>query len=209
LIKDAKNPSDFEEAAKEFGRAVRAAPWWADGYINEGVALEKAGKFSDAIRSLKFYLLAAPAAPDADKIKDQIYALEVRQEKAAQEKAAKDAVAQRQREEQLREQRWLDSINGARFTVQLGPWPKSSMRFIRTIDIKGREVIFGEIAYYGSDVQYNVPSGTWMEDGRATLRGREFDRPGKEVGRGTISEDGNSVVIQWSSGSSFTYRRQR
>lgn len=116
-----------------------------------------------------------------------------------------DAIAQLQREEQLREQRWLDSINGARFTVQLAPWPSSSMRFIRTINIKGREIIFGEIAYYGSDVQYNVSSGVWEGESRtAVLRGREFDRPGKEVGRGTMSEDGNSVVIQWPSGSSFT-----
>ena len=206
-INEAKNPSDLEEAAKEFARAVRVAPWWADGYINHGVALEKAGKFSEAIRSLKLYLLAAPAAPDADKVKGQIYALEVRQEKAAQEKAARDDVAQRQREEQLRAQRWLDSINGARFTFQDGPWPGSSMRFVHTIDIRGQQVVVGQIAYYGSDVQFTYPSGVWHETKRATLlQGREYVDP--DGYRGTISEDGNSVHVVQKRGS-ITYRRQR
>lgn len=99
-IKEAKNPSDFEEAAKEFAKAVRVAPWWADGYINQGVALEKAGKFSEAIRSLKLYLLAAPAALDADKVKEQIYALEVRGEKAQKEVIAKKEEQDRKRREE-------------------------------------------------------------------------------------------------------------
>jgi len=99
-IKEAKNSSDFEEAAKEFGKALRVAPWWADGYINQAVALEKAGKFDGAIRSLKLYLLAAPAAPDAEKVKEQIYVLEVRQEKAQKETATRKEEQERKRREE-------------------------------------------------------------------------------------------------------------
>jgi tetratricopeptide (TPR) repeat protein len=88
-IKEAKSPADFDEAANEFGKALRVAPWWADGYFNQGVALEKAGKYNEAIRSLKFYLFSAPGAPDAEKIKEQIYALEYRQEKTGKEAATK------------------------------------------------------------------------------------------------------------------------
>lgn len=98
-IKEAKSPADFDEAAKEFGKALRVAPWWADGYVNHGVALEKAGKYTEAIHSLKFYLLAAPAAPDADKIKEQIYALEYRQERAGKEAIAKREEQERKRRE--------------------------------------------------------------------------------------------------------------
>lgn len=113
-IKEAKNPSDFEEAAKEFAKAVRVAPWWADWYINQGVALEKAGKFSDAIRSLKLYLLAAPAASDADKVKEQIYALEVRQEKAGKEAAQQQQAAVEKRN------RWLQQLPGRWLRVKNG-----------------------------------------------------------------------------------------
>ena len=80
---------DFAEAAKEFSKVVRIAPWWADGYYNLAVAQEKAGQLNEAIRSLKLYLLAASASPDAEKIKRQIYALEYRQEKAAKEASTK------------------------------------------------------------------------------------------------------------------------
>jgi hypothetical protein len=102
-VKEAKSPSDFDEAAKEFGKALRVAPWWADGYINQGVALEKARKFSDAARALKLYLLAAPNAPDAQNVRDQIYALELREEKAQKESvAAREEQERKRREEEAR-----------------------------------------------------------------------------------------------------------
>lgn len=206
-MQDAKNEADVTEAIKEFAKALRIAPWWADGYINNGVALEKAGRYSDAVQSLKMYLLASPSAPDAGKVKDQVYMLEVRQEKAAQEKAAKDAVAQQQREKQIQAQRWLDGINGARFVFQAGPWGSSSMRFIHTFDVRSTEIVIGQIAYYGSDVQFNYPSGTWVEIERAKLQGREFVN--RQGDRGTISEDGNTVhVVQTRGGPIITYRRQ-
>jgi tetratricopeptide (TPR) repeat protein len=113
-IKEAKSPSDFDEAAKEFGKALRTAPWWADGYVNQAVALEKAGKFSEAIRSLKFYLLAAPAARDTDKIKEQIYALEYRQKKAG-----KEAVAKREEQERKRREEQAKASDPARLA---GDW---------------------------------------------------------------------------------------
>ncbi len=113
-VKEAKSPSDFDEAAKEFGKALRVAPWWADGYINQGVSLEKAGKFNEAIRSLKLYLLAAPRASDADKVKDQIYTLELRQEKAQ-----RDAVAAREEQERKRREEEAKASDPARLA---GEW---------------------------------------------------------------------------------------
>ena len=95
-IKEAKSSSDFQEAAKEFVKALRIAPWWADGYFNLGLAQEKAGQLNEAIRSLRLYLLAAPNAQDARHVQDQIYALEYRQEKVRKEKMEK-----REREKQI------------------------------------------------------------------------------------------------------------
>jgi tetratricopeptide (TPR) repeat protein len=151
-IKEAKNPSDFDEAAKEFGSALRIAPWWADGYINQAVALEKAGRFSRAILSLRLYLLAAPAAPDAEKVKEQIYALEVRQEKAA-----RDAVAERQKEEQQRLVRQREEE--ARTSIQglAGTWVTSEPPLYRyAITVRGSsiEIVLNE--------QYNPVRNEWL-----------------------------------------------
>ena len=117
-IKEARTPADFDEAAKEFGRAARSAPWWADAYFNQGIANEKAGKYGDAIRSLKLYLLAAPRAQDADKVKEQIYALEYRQEKVR-----KDAVAaQEEQDRKRKEQEAKASEEQAKYGHWLGDW---------------------------------------------------------------------------------------
>lgn len=99
-VKEAKSQADYVDAAREFNRALRLAPWWAESYFNLAVAQEKAGQFTEAVRSLKLYLLAAPKAPDADKIKDQIYALEYRQERARKEE--QERAEETRRREQAR-----------------------------------------------------------------------------------------------------------
>ncbi len=153
-IKEAKSPSDFEDAAKEFARAVRVAPWWADGYINQGVSLEKAGKYNEAIRSLKLYLLAAPAAPDADKIKDQIYTLELRQEKAQ-----RDAVAARDEQERKRREEEAKVSDPARIAGEWCGLVDGDLRCMGTqITVKGTHF---EIVTSGS---YERFSGTIQGD---------------------------------------------
>ena len=159
-IKEAKSPSDFDEAAKEFGRALRVAPWWADGYINQGVALEKAGKFTEAARALKFYLLAAPNAPDAQNVRDQIYALEYRQEKAQKETVAKTEEQERKRlEEEAKKARtsslagyWRDvvgsrylfKVDGNSFTVTrvMGCWRPPSQEWGACPDLRPDNTLF-------------------------------------------------------------------
>lgn len=117
-IKDAKSAVDFAEASKEFGEALRVAPWWADGYFNQGVALEKAGKYSQAARALKFYLLAAPNAPDVQNVRDQIYALEYRHEKAS-----KDAIARKDEEDRKRREEEAKALDISRLA---GTWCASN-----------------------------------------------------------------------------------
>lgn len=99
-VREAKSQADYVEAAGEFNRALKLAPWWAESYFNLAVAQGKAGQFNEATRSLKLYLLAAPNAPDAEKVKDQIYALEYRQERAR--KDAQDKADETRRQEQAR-----------------------------------------------------------------------------------------------------------
>jgi len=66
-----------KKAIAEFEAATNAAPWIALAYYNLGVVQEKAGMYTEAIQSLKFYLLAAPDAKNARDVKNKIYALEV------------------------------------------------------------------------------------------------------------------------------------
>ena len=72
-FKAAKSPEDARDAVAEFEKATLAAPWLADAYNNLGVAQDKAGLYAEAIQSLKWYLLAAPNASDAEAKQALIY----------------------------------------------------------------------------------------------------------------------------------------
>jgi tetratricopeptide (TPR) repeat protein len=76
-VETAKKKSDFMNAANEFREALHIAPWFADGYYNLGVVLDKAGKYDEAILNLKLYLVGVPNARDAKKL---IYKIEYRKE---------------------------------------------------------------------------------------------------------------------------------
>ena len=83
--KEAKTSADFENAVREFRKALRLAPWWADAYLNLAIAQEGAGKYADAAKSLEFFLLAAPNDPEAKRLRNKIYELEYKA-KTAQKK---------------------------------------------------------------------------------------------------------------------------
>jgi tetratricopeptide (TPR) repeat protein len=80
-MKDAKEVSDYKSAIDAFEKALYNAPWWGDAYYNLGVAFEAAGRYDDAMESMKLYLLTNPATAAEDK--KRIYAIEAKQEKAA------------------------------------------------------------------------------------------------------------------------------
>lgn len=79
-VEMAKSAGDYALAAKEFEQAARLAPDWADAYYSLGMVQEKAGKYSDAVTSLRQYLRLTPNTPDAQKIREQIYKLEYKAE---------------------------------------------------------------------------------------------------------------------------------
>ncbi len=93
--KSAKDKRGYERAAKEFDKALLAAPWLADGYYNLGLVHDKAGRYEAAIRSFRLYLLAAPEAPDRKEVKSLIYEIEYRQEEAGRVK--KETAKQRKK----------------------------------------------------------------------------------------------------------------
>ena len=83
FVEAAKDKDGFLRAAREFQSAANAAPWLADAYYNLGVVQDKAVLHKKAIKSLNFYLLAAPDATDGRSVRNLIYKIEARQEEAS------------------------------------------------------------------------------------------------------------------------------
>lgn len=106
-VEIAKDPEDFKKAAEEFQKALRLAPWLANGYFNLGIVQDKAGQYAEAIRSFKLYLLAAPSTPDADEVRTKIAGLEYKierqraKERAAREKQEAEESAERDLRQKL------------------------------------------------------------------------------------------------------------
>lgn len=81
-VETAKSTEAFKDAIKEFEQAIKLAPDWPAPYYNLGLAQEKAGKYSDAITSLKQYLRLAPNASDAETVKTLINKLEYKRDRS-------------------------------------------------------------------------------------------------------------------------------
>jgi tetratricopeptide (TPR) repeat protein len=89
-VEMAKSPDDYAAAIKEFTQAAALAPDWPDVYYNLGLVQEKAGKYRDAITSLKQYRRLAPNASDAQIVQSLIYKLEFKAEQEITEEVALD-----------------------------------------------------------------------------------------------------------------------
>jgi formylglycine-generating enzyme required for sulfatase activity len=83
-LKVAATPIDYKAAAGTLRKALRQAPWLAEGYQALADAEEKAGNYSDAISNLKYYSLANPQASDATQVQSKIADLQQLQLKAQQ-----------------------------------------------------------------------------------------------------------------------------
>jgi len=89
-VEVAKTPEDYEQAIEEFRKAQALAPDWADVYYNLGLIQEKAGKYRDAVTTLKQYLRLAPNAEDTATVKSLITKLEYKAEQEVTKEVALD-----------------------------------------------------------------------------------------------------------------------
>jgi ankyrin repeat protein len=87
IFTNASSPDDLKAAAAAYADASVLAPWVADYYYNEGLALETAKQYDDAIHVLNFYLIAAPSASDANDVRGRIEGIKYEKEKAANQTA--------------------------------------------------------------------------------------------------------------------------
>jgi len=198
-FKGAKEARDFQEAAEEFKKALLYAPWLAEGYYNLGVIQDKAGQYDDAMKNLKFYLIAAPKAPDAEKVKELVYEIEYRKEKVAKDKdlaarkAAEDSRAQ-QEAAARKQAEFLSRINGARYVYYF--WANRSdtgarTQYVITLDVRGDTVTQGQGLANGQD--WFTTGAIYKIDGRTLLffiNGKPYPQ-----GNGVITDDGSSISI--------------
>jgi tetratricopeptide (TPR) repeat protein len=84
LLTAATSRNDYLQAAREFERALLAAPWWGDIYYNLALAQDGADEPTAAVANLRLFLLTGPEASLARQTRDQLYALEARAERAVQ-----------------------------------------------------------------------------------------------------------------------------
>jgi tetratricopeptide (TPR) repeat protein len=208
-FKGAKEARDFQDAADEFKKALLYAPWLAEGYYNLGVIQDKAGQYDDAMRNLKFYLIAAPKAPDAEKVKELVYEIEYRKEKAAKDKeaasrkAAEDSRAQ-QESAARKQQEFLNRINGARYVYYF--WANRSdtgarTQYVITLDVRGDTMTQGQGLADGRD--WSQDPILFKLDGRKLrcfINGRALPE-----NDGVISDDGSTITV----GHGAVYKRVR
>jgi tetratricopeptide (TPR) repeat protein len=198
-FKGAKEARDFQDAADEFNKALLYAPWLAEGYYNLGVIQDKAGLHAEAMQNLKFYLLAAPKASDAEKVKELIYEIEYRKEKAVKDKeatarkASEDIRAQ-QESAAKKQQEFLNKINGARYAHYF--WANRSdtgarTQYVLTLDVRGDTISQGQGLANGQD--WFLTGAIYKIDGRTLLlfiNGKAYPQ-----GNGVITDDGSTINI--------------
>ncbi len=80
LIRSARIAPDYKYAIDAYKEALFEAPWWGDAYYNLGIAFALAGRDSDAVESLKLYLLTRPIESDRALAQKKIDELEGKKE---------------------------------------------------------------------------------------------------------------------------------
>lgn len=73
MAEQAVQQKRLTEAVNSYVMAVRAAPWWPDGYYNLALLNAELKNYEESVRMMKRYLALEPDAPDARAAQDQVY----------------------------------------------------------------------------------------------------------------------------------------
>jgi hypothetical protein len=88
-LENGKTVPDFAAGAAAFGQAALLAPWVPDFYFNQGVLLERAERYAEAIKAFRWFVMAAPGGDDRSDVLVRIGRLEAMAEKREQESGGK------------------------------------------------------------------------------------------------------------------------
>jgi len=192
-FKNAKSPADFFDAAREYEKAIAAAPWVAGYYADLCTIYEKAEKYAEAKKSCEFFLASSPSAQDASDVRKRIAGLEFAIEKTAKQK--------NQGEEFLRK------LDGAKFVRRGhdnftgGGWSDWMMIY----EVRGNKIFHGTMFTAHDQPDAYRPTGVMHWSDEYLINGHEFTIPkndqycrnmrqycSDEIQ--TISEDGNKIT---------------
>jgi hypothetical protein len=188
---------EYNSAVSEMQEAVKLAPWWADGYYNLGLMQEGAEKYSDAIDSLKLYLLAAPKSPEAKAVQAKIYELQAEKEEADKTK-------------QL-EGDWVVTEGGSHYRItidgnkimikQQGGSMQGNPGWV---GISEGIILHGLKRGYALDGTVSNPGVKWSHTSPAA----NYETPSEIVPfSGTIAQDGSSIELRFVT-SNYTWRSE-
>ncbi|MBN2189387.1 MAG: PDZ domain-containing protein [Chitinispirillaceae bacterium] len=102
---EAQDESGYDKAIRNYAKASCLAPWVPEIYFNLGAICDRRGLLHDALRNFRLYLLAAPGAEDAQKVRDKIFILEdkLKEIGAAKAETAKQQQAVNDRRKKAKE----------------------------------------------------------------------------------------------------------
>lgn len=111
-FKNAESPADVLSAAKEYEKAVAAAPWVPGYYSDLCTIYEKAKKYAEAKKNCEFFLASSSSAQEVSDTNKRIAGLEFAIEKtnSPEAQAARQAESQREKDAALK-----NSLDGAVF----------------------------------------------------------------------------------------------
>ncbi len=195
-IEMGQNKTDFEDAAAEFEKAIKIAPWWGDAYRGLGAASEKGASYRQAMAAYELYMKAAPNAADVNEIQSKIFKLEYaadRDEKQSFERvlAQKTAIARIQglqglwREKARPTHVWQATLqNGMLIATKPGGYVEDIYRFNGPSTMKA--------SIKGSALEGTM-SGPQLEvvDTGCTVTASE------QPLSGSISDDGKTITIKY------------
>lgn len=187
-FKSAKSNDDYLAAAREYEKAVAAAPWVTGYYSDLCTIYEKAGKFEEAKRNCEFSLIGLFDAAQITDIKRRIAGL-----KYGIEQNSPSAVAERENE-QVR--KFLANLEGGIWNGKILGDPAHLMRL--SYEVRNGRLVYNR-ADWSSDRAEPTSRpgyGEWesmeLKSNRVTYSSKAIDPKCNPV-TVQISEDGESI----------------
>lgn len=187
IFASATSLDDMKAAAAAFAQASQLAPWVPDYYYNEGLALEEAKQYDDAIHALNFYLLAAPNASDISEVRGKMEGIKYEKDSAAKQAEQQVQAAQKG------EQQFLLGLAGA--------WTRAgATHFISQVDGTGSFKLARQEGFpeeYQGTVSGHEIEGTYAHtlDFHGQICGLGVVQL-KGTFSGTVSDDGQTISIR-------------
>ena len=195
---EATDESGYDKSLQHYAEALRYAPWLPDLYFNLGVLYDRKGWFNDALRSFRLYLLAAPGAEDAQKVKERIYLLEDKLKEQQAAHAAKSKVRQAAEDRKNKEKAMRRTMLSLCFGMNSQETSTCTWGKRSTFSCVFKGITWAPGLHLGIEVapatMYFTPKGSSFMVGCGTI-GLIFEKSHSSPGTGTMATYDSSTRI--------------